>query len=428
MKKELQARIFGQIGRASKEGWILPAYGGFCFSEIPDVVASILGLEVPRSPFIDEVEKLAPKAKKVVLLLIDAFGFNQLMPYVEEYEFLSRMKDRATILPLTTIFPSATPSTITTVNTGLTPQEHGLVGFKGYYEEIEQVINTLPFTSLERRPLLTQGVNPDILFKGETIYPRFSQHGIRSFVFVKSNLAQGPYNKMVQRGSEVIPCLNCSDLAVNLLQKLEDENSPSYFYVYWDGLDEMAHKYGPHSPQYLAELTSILGVFEKDFMRRIPKSLADEVVFLMTADHGQINMDPSSTVFLEKVSGLVESLQENSKGEKIFQWGNRRCVFLAIKEEMIEDMIERMQDFLGDKARVRRSEDVVREGLFGRGEYHPRFQSRVGNVMVLPVGNNTVWLNFAPTDHKKRDLGMHGGMHPDEMFIPFIVAPLKDAV
>jgi hypothetical protein len=54
---------------------------------------------------------------------------------------------------------------------------------------------------------------------------------------------------------------------------------------------------------------------------------------------------------------------------------------------------------------------------------HRRFKSRVGNVLILPTHDQLIWFEHLK-GKKFRLRGMHGGLRPDEMLIPFAVATL----
>ena len=81
---------------------------------------------------------------KVVLLVIDGFGFKQFINHLKENRFLTTLTNQGEVYPLTSIFPSQTKNALTTLNTGLTPQEHGLFEYFIYLKDIG-VVNALQF-------------------------------------------------------------------------------------------------------------------------------------------------------------------------------------------------------------------------------------------------------------------------------------------
>ena len=126
-------------------------------------------------------------SEKIVLFLIDGLGYRQWLNYCKnDCGFFNLAAKRGVSIPLTTIFPSTTASAITTINTGLTPQEHGLPEWLVYFKEIDMIIKTLPFAPIDEKnkdKLLRMKIKPDLLFRGKTsmILPPFSLCRNREF-------------------------------------------------------------------------------------------------------------------------------------------------------------------------------------------------------------------------------------------------------
>jgi predicted AlkP superfamily pyrophosphatase or phosphodiesterase len=246
-----------QIEKRQQGEFIYPCYENYCFSNIPSAILYLFGLRKNSSfsGILDKAEITPANSKKVVVLLIDGFGYKQLLKYAEKYVFLKRFNEKGVVAPITTVFPSTTAATLTTINSGLTPQEHGLPEWRVYFDELDKIIVTLPFTPLGEEGkdiLLKAGVDPKILFDGKTIYENLSKSKIPSFTFIRDTYAGSAYSKSVHRGSETISFINSSDLLVNLRKKIAEIRTPAYFYVYWDAIDLISHSYGPHTEQYLA--------------------------------------------------------------------------------------------------------------------------------------------------------------------------------
>jgi hypothetical protein len=58
--------------------------------------------------------------------------------------------------------------------------------------------------------------------------------------------------------------------------------------------------------------------------------------------------------------------------------------------------------------------------LFGPGEAHPRLYERLGDLILIPHRNAYLWW----ADKENILLGRHGGLHPDEMLVPFLAVRL----
>ena len=419
-------KIQKQIEERKRGEFIYPCYESYCFSNIPSAVLYLLGLRKtsPLSGILDKANITQANSKKVVLFLIDGFGYKQWLEYANKYKFLKRFTKKGIVAPITTIFPSTTAATLTTIHSGLTPQEHGLPEWWVYFDELDKIIVTLPFTPLGeegRDKLLDAGVDPKILFDGKTIYEILSESKIPSFTFIRDTYAKSAYSKTVHKGSETISFINSSDLLVNLRKKITEISTPAYFYVYWDAVDSIAHTYGPHTEQYLAELNGFFYLLQEEFLQELEKNSAEEISILITADHGQVNTNPKQTIYLNQYQEVVDNFAVGPSGNKILPWGSPRDIFLAVKPEKLNEVFEFLTKTLQNKATIMKTEEALKEGLFGNGDLHKKFNSRIGNILILPHGNLTVWYEHFK-DEKFDLLGMHGGLSPDEMLIPLAVA------
>lgn len=421
VQQDIESRICGEV--------ISPCYTSYCLSQLPSAILGLLGIPQPEHPLANILQQVAAhqrSPRKVILLVIDGFGWRQWRRDAERYDFFARLTERGAIAPMTTVFPSTTAAALTTIHSGLTPQEHGLPEWFVYFDELDSIVATLPFTPLGskgRDRLLEVGVNPAILFNGKTIYQRLATAQVPSFTFARAEYARSAYSRRVHKGSQTISYINASDLLVNVRQKLLEVSGPAYFYVYWDAVDAIAHTYGPHTEQYHAELMGFSHVLLKELLEKVDARVAEEVLLIVTADHGHINVAPKATLYLQRYPTLVRSLQHSPAGNAILPWGSPRDLFLCVQEEQLLEMEAWLRKRLHDYATVLTIDDALQQGLFGLGKPHKRFKSRVGNLLILPHRDHMVWYEHLK-GRKFELLGMHGGLTVDEILIPLAVANL----
>jgi predicted AlkP superfamily pyrophosphatase or phosphodiesterase len=155
----------------------------------------------------------------------------------------------------------------------------------------------------------------------------------------------------------------------------------------------------------------------------IPPRAASDVLLLVTADHGHINVAPRQTLYLNRYPRFVRSLEVSRSGARIQPWGSPRDLFLRVREESLTGTADWLTKRLKGKATVMTTAEAMQRHLFGVGRLHPRFKPRIGNLMILPTDDRLIW--FEHLKGKKFTLqGMHGGLRPDEMLIPFAAANL----
>jgi hypothetical protein len=405
------------------QGAVLPRYGSYCLSGIPATVLSLLGLRRDRPGLPDDAFEGIDTTgvEKVVLFLFDGFGYTEWRRQ-ESSGLVKLMTDHGRVTPITSVFPSTTSTALTTLATGLTPQEHGLIEWFMYLSELDMIIETLPFSPMgaARGDLLRSSADPRILFEGETIYSRMMQEGVGVHSFLPRSIAQSGYSSVIHGGTDVIPYSRASDLVVSLRASLEDSRGPAFFYVYWPTIDTVEHARGPDTEEARLEAGMISHLLSEGLTGRLDGPTARSTLFLASADHGQVRSPLKDAVMLDDYAPLVESLAISPNGRRILPWGGIRDLYLQVRDESVEGTKDFLSGTLGDRARVFRTSDLVESGLFGTGTPTDRFSRRVGNLTVLPSGTGGVWYRHPHVDPHEMN-GVHGGLHRDEMTIPFAV-------
>jgi len=388
--------------------FLYPCYEENCISNIPGTILDLFSVNTKLSklPFVDN--GINDGINKVVLFVLDGFGYDQFLRYHKEHKFLAKL--------------------VTTLNTGLTPQEHGLFEYYLYLKEVGKIVNTLrfePLGSKRRNELVDSGFNPNILFNGNTIQNTLKEAGIKSFTHIYASYAYSHYSKLLFEDSTFMPSLKSSDLIVTLKKKLEKENGPAYFFVHLSNLDTISHEYGPNSYEYCAELSAISYLLNKELVKKIDTKTAKETLVLMTADHGGVNIVPEKTTYLNSFSEVLENLQNGKAGKRILPTGSARDVFLHVKEEKLTETRELLVKKIGAKAKIVETKEAINDGLFGLGDIGSQFLDRVGNLLILPYRNETVWFEHFK-DIKYNPVGQHGGLNEKEMLVPLAISRLNN--
>jgi predicted AlkP superfamily pyrophosphatase or phosphodiesterase len=135
------------VMKSENNDFFYPQYRDNCISNIPDLLKDIFELknEAPKPPLEVLTDNTClERNEKIVLLVMDGFGFSQFLNHRKEDRFLTKLDSKGGVQSLTSVFPSQTTNALTTLNTGLTPQEHGLFEYFIYLKNIG-VINTLQF-------------------------------------------------------------------------------------------------------------------------------------------------------------------------------------------------------------------------------------------------------------------------------------------
>ncbi len=329
-----------------------------------------------------------------------------------------RIAKHGKIEKLTSQFPSTTAAHVTTIHTGLNVGQSGVHEWIYYEPLVDQVIAPLLFSyaggSKERDTLKASGVQPASLYPKGIFYPALKKMGVKSYVFGVRDYTPSTYSKVIMAGAKQYAFKTLSEALVNLGAVLEEAKSPTYIHLYFDKIDALGHEYGPTAPQTETEIETFLLMMEHYFERVFKGK--KRILFLMTADHGQSEVDPKTTVYLNtnpSFKGFEKFIKTNRKGELLVPAGSARDMFLYIKDDMLDEAQSFLAKRLEGKADVLQTEYLIENGYFG-GEVSSRFRERAGNLVVLPYRYESVWW-YEKGKFEMRFYGHHGGLTPQEM-------------
>ena len=241
--------------------------------------------------------------------------------------------------------------------------------------------------------------------------------GVTSTIFQHREYTPSTYSTIVFNGATSRGFKSLPETVINLSLALNGAKGKNYFFLYYDRIDSVSHDYGPDSIQVEAEVEMFLHVMEKQFISRpFAKGLT---LFLLTADHGQSEIDPATTIYLNRAfPGIEKYIKTNQKGDLLVPGGSCRDLFLYIKDEMLDEAQQLLAKGLKGKADVIKTDDLIAQGYFGP-EISSSFRGRVGNLVVLAYRYESVWW-YEKDKFEQKYYGHHGGLTPQEMEIPLL--------
>lgn len=357
---------------------------------LPDYAGANVGGVIPgflASPEFAAVPSWFPAAvsgaRQVVVLVIDGLGWLQLQGHAHVAPTLSSMSGG----PITTVAPSTTATALTSIATGLTPAEHGIVGYR--VDMGGEVVNMLRWASAKgdaRHRVPPRDVQPQRAFAGVSV-PVVSRADLQHSAFTEAHLTG------VRHHGWRVP----SNLVVEVLALLAA--GETFVYAYYDGLDKVAHEFG-FGPHYESELRMI-DRFVGDLLDGLPAGAA----LCVTADHGQVHVGERVLPPCNEALALTR-LQS---GEGRFRWLHARP---GAAQELLE--AARVHS---DIAWVVPREQVLDEGWFG-----PYMSSivakRLGDVAL--VAREPVSFDDPADSGPFTLVCRHGSLTADEMYVPFL--------
>jgi hypothetical protein len=211
------------MSQLTHPNFVKPRYDSGGFASIPLRVRDLLS---------------ARKVDTVILLLADGFGWRFFEKFQDEPFFKKLQTAGGQFAKLTSQFPSTTAAHITTLHTGLTVGEHGLIEWNMYEPTLDAVITPLLFSfagTPERDTLKPAGVNPHHIYPSSTLYQPLKKQGVSASIFQHREYTPSTYSDAVYRGASARGYKTIAEGLVNLGLALSAATSspkgkpPAYF-------------------------------------------------------------------------------------------------------------------------------------------------------------------------------------------------------
>jgi predicted AlkP superfamily pyrophosphatase or phosphodiesterase len=292
----------------------------------------------------------ATSASRVALLVLDGLGWHQLAERASVAPTLSAASGRA----ITTVAPTTTVSALTSITTGATPGEHGMVGYRMRLgESVVQMLRWGDDHSDARRRHPPDTVQPVPPFLGARV-PVLSRAEFEGTAFTEAHL----------RGRRSLPWRAASSIGPAIRSAMVDGDR--FVYAYYDGVDKIAHERG-FGAYYDAELAAADRLVES-----ILGALPPDAALVVTADHGQVEVGEA----------LVE-LHPEVAAHVAFQSGEGRFRWLHARQGSEGALAEVARARHGDVAWVRTLDETITEGWFGP-VVREENRRRLGDVAIVP--------------------------------------------
>lgn len=390
-------------------GYVRPDYGGYCFADVPATAAAAVGADLGSGLRGDVFGGVDQRAEHVVVLFVDALGFQQFERVYEDVPLLSSFAEAGTVTPLTSTYPSETAACVTTMHTASDPIEHGLLGWNAYDPEADAVYESLPYAALDGGDI---SLAPSELFDRDPIYGDLAAAGVDPHVVEPDH---GPgYSDGALHGATTHFYESESGFAPTLTDVIQNAAAPSYTYAYTPVVDTAAHEHGPDGDVHDAAVANVCESLRRAFASVDNETAADTLVCLV-ADHGQVDVSDATTALDE--TGVTEHLETDRSGNPLVLGGPRNVHLRTTDRDTARDCLSDLD------ALVLTREEALDAGLWGRGNPGPVFDRNCGDLLVVPREGMLV---PSRADPEFSMAGMHGGMASKEMLVPFGAASLAD--
>lgn len=367
---------------------LIPGYGVSTLAELVPAMGAKLGVGAHA-----DVLGL-PEGTRWVLLMIDGLGAWNLTEAARLAPFLSEAWGGGATL--TSAAPSTTATSITSLGTGLTPGQHGMVGYSFRSPLDGGLLNALTWreghSGLDIQPQLT-------------MFERLSGAGVGVASVSPVRFEGTGLTVAALRGARFVGVPDEGDVSARIgwASDAAVSGDRTLVYVYERFLDHAGHSHGWRSPEWAAMLSHV-----DDLARRLRAALPHDVRLVVTGDHGMVDAPRDRWIIAEEEQGLLDTVTLIAGEGRFRQLYTRHP----------EAVAARWADRLGDDAWVVTRDQAIADGWFGptlaRG-----VGPRIGDVLVLTSGDRAVMTTTQPREFGL--VGMHGSLTDVEMRVPLVV-------
>ena len=240
---------------------IHPAYDGLSIMNVPSSISAWLGAgSFGHSPLqLPALDQLSEGVDQVVLLLVDAVSLHRCQTWLaSSASKLNAAMQDGLITTLTSVVPSTTSAALTTLWTGRSPAEHGILGYELFLREFGMVSNMITHAPAvlggSAGLLYEAGFSPEDFLPVSTIGPHLAQAGIESHAFLHQAISGSGLSRMHYPEVTRHTFRGIADLWLNVRRLVNlPLNSRRYIWVYYGGVDWISHLIGPDTED--AEIT-----------------------------------------------------------------------------------------------------------------------------------------------------------------------------
>jgi len=381
---------------------IYPSYKN-CSVNISNSILKHYGLatEHPTLQTVDQA--LEKNYKNVILIVYDGLGSTIVQQHLGNDSFLSQHK----VQDITSVFPSTTTAATTSIVTGLTPAEHGWLGWDLYFESVDQVVTTF-FNTVKGQE--NEQVADHHLAKTElsitTMIDRINQLGTAQGYWI-SPFAEDILAAAVKADSkEFINLINYDfnhlDTLFEKLETLCTTDDRKFIYAYSVEPDNLMHQLGTNDER----VTKLINYLDKKTAELAEK--LDDTLLIVTADHGHITA--GEYFFLNEYPEIQNMLRRRTSIEA-------RCVNFFVKDGMHDHFEMAFKKAFGDYFILYTKKEVKDQQLFGPRIPHEKFDSFLGDYLAVATSDKSIMDHRYSNPHA----GTHAGLLEDETVVPLIM-------
>lgn len=233
--------------RVFLDDFVLPDYDTFNVRNLKSLVGKIFRVNSLASTVMpNDVMDDYSGVEKVLLIVMDGFGYNRLLAHLKQHDgVFSELIAKGVLKPLTSPFPATTSTSLTSIFTGLTPAEHGIIGYLMFSQAYGCV-----FVTLDMNPVYGHSseveIAKDLSRRIKPWMPTLQMQGINASIITRSSIVGSGLSRVTYADQTITPYILEPEMFIKARKTLE-QPGPVFVVLYFSGVDTLEHKYGLHT-------------------------------------------------------------------------------------------------------------------------------------------------------------------------------------
>lgn len=378
-----------------KEKLLLPDYTNLNIVDLVKCLYSRYGIEIEENTNIKKLREMIPNKKHTLFILVDGMGSN-LIDILDDNSIFKKNK-KADML---TVSPSSTGCVLTSLATATYPSEHGIIGWYNYNREHDIDYYPLLFQSRKGNKNLKE-FNIDVhdIFK---IDSKLNKLNVKTTVLYPDYIFDSVYSNYVAN-NEIRRPYSTLESAFDQILDITAVEKETFTYLYIPSIDNLEHDNGFDSQVVLDEINRI-----ETQLKRLNN---DDIVTIVTADHGQTNVENDIVMNFEKYSKYFYACPGIDFGMATYY----------VKEEMKQQFLDEFQKDFNNKMYLFETKEFLNNNVFGPNSSNRSLIDNLGEYISL-CNPDAQFINSPEIDeYFGKTKGNHSGLTFAEMIIPLIV-------
>lgn len=335
-----------------------------------------------------------PARKSYAVILIDGLGVANIRSAGAHASFLNNKL--ASSKTLFSGFPTTTATSLASLATGKNNGTHAFLGYRVFDRQLGRAINLLNDLGEQFPPRHYQDL--------ETISETAIAAGVNVVTVGPAEYSDSGFTMATTPAARYVAAKTIEERFAATRKELSTPGSLVYLYV--PELDQLAHRFGVLSNNWLVTLEDLDSIVSK-FASSLPKGSGA----ILTADHGVIDVPKSAQVFLDEFASLQDIAMIG---------GDPRAGFVYLAADT--DLVQKRQLISDDLKGV---VDVVSVAeLVAEGWLEPLSDTAkvvAPDFVLLPRGERVIYHRGFAKQKSLEMIGQHGGMTKAEWEVPLLI-------